>query len=317
MTNTNLSRTILWVLAGVYAVALIANISFGLSIPIALVLLVSVAFALIHGAVRYGWRGIAAFIVICLVVSNILENTSILTGFPFGHYHYTDSLGPKLFLVPLLIGPAYFANGYLAWVLGNVLIGDVRRGASAFTTFAVPFVASFLMVMWDLTFDPRASTIEHMWIWQQGGGYFGVPLTNYLGWFFTVYVFLQLFALVVRFRESGNKTMRTLPRSYYAQAVVMYAVVGLTPVLTFLVSGTNSSVTDAAGVVWQTRSIAEALATVSIYTIIFAAVLSAVRLVQGLADARDTSVESATATETDLLNQPGTRIEPAKRSLAG
>ncbi len=317
MTNTNLSRTILWVLAGVYAVALIANISFGLSIPIALVLLVSVAFALIHGAVRYGWRGIAAFIVICLVVSNILENTSILTGFPFGHYHYTDSLGPKLFLVPLLIGPAYFANGYLAWVLGNVLIGDVRRGASAFTTFAVPFVASFLMVMWDLTFDPRASTIEHMWIWQQGGGYFGVPLTNYLGWFFTVYVFLQLFALVVRFRESGNKTMRTLPRSYYAQAVVMYAVVGLTPVLTFLVSGTNSSVTDAAGVVWQTRSIAEALATVSIYTIIFAAVLSAVRLVQGLADARDTSVESATAAETDLLNQPGTRIEHAKRSLAG
>src|ERR1700693_5271717 len=218
MRNTNMTRTILWVLAVVYAVALIAKISFRLSIPIALVLLVSVAFALIHGAVRYGWRGIAAFIVICLVVSNILENTSILTGFPFGHYHYTDSLGPKLFLVPLLIGPAYFASGYLAWVLGNVLLGDVRREASAFTTFAVPFVASFLMVMWDLTFDPRASTIQHMWIWEQGGGYFGVPLTNYLGWFFTVYVFIQLFALVVRFREFGNKTMRTWARSHYAQA---------------------------------------------------------------------------------------------------
>jgi uncharacterized membrane protein len=317
MSNTNLNRTILWVLAAVYAVALIANISFGLSIPIALVLLVSVAFALIHGAVRYGWRGIAAFIVICLVVSNILENTSILTGFPFGHYHYTDSLGPKLFLVPLLIGPAYFANGYLAWVLGNVLIGDVRREASAFTTFAVPFFASFLMVMWDLTFDPRASTIEHMWIWQQGGGYFGVPLTNYLGWFFTVYVFLQLFALVVRFRPSGQETMRTLPRSYYTQAVVMYAVVGLTPVLTFLVGGSNSSVTDAAGVVWQTRSIAEAMATVSIYTMIFAAALSAVKLVQGLVDARDTSVESATAAESDPLIERGTRIEPVKHSLAG
>jgi uncharacterized membrane protein len=258
MRNTNMTKTILWVLAAVYAVALIANISFGLSIPIALVLLVSVVFALVHGAVRYGWRGLAAFIVICLVVSNILENTSILTGFPFGHYHYTDSLGPKLFLVPLLIGPAYFANGYLAWVLGNVLVGDVRREASAFTTFAVPFFASFLMVMWDLTFDPRASTIQHMWIWEQGGGYFGVPITNYLGWFFTVYVFLQLFALVVRFREPGNQTMRTLPRSYYFQAVLMYTIVGLTPVLTFLVGGTDSPVTDAAGVVWQARSIAEA-----------------------------------------------------------
>jgi uncharacterized membrane protein len=316
MRNPSLTRTILWVLAAAYAVALIGNIAFGLSIPIALVLLLSVAFALIHGVVRYGWRGIAAFIVICLVVSNILENTSILTGFPFGHYHYTDSLGPKLFLVPLLIGPAYFANGYLAWVLGNVLIGDVRRGATAFTTFAVPFFASFLMVMWDLTFDPRASTIQHMWIWEQGGGYFGVPLTNYLGWFFTVYVFLQLFALVVRFRESGNRTMGTLPRSYYAQAVVMYAIVGLTPVLTFLVGATNSSVTDAAGVVWQTRSIAEAAATVSIYTMIFGAGLAAAKLVQGLADARDVSVESPLTDETDHQIERKTRINPAKGSLA-
>jgi uncharacterized membrane protein len=278
--NANLSATILWVLAAAYAAALGANIAFGLSIPIALVLLLSVAFALIHGAVRYGWSGIAAFIVICLVVSNILENTSILTGFPFGHYHYTDQLGPKLFLVPLLIGPAYFANGYFAWVIGNVLVGDVRHKSSALTTFAVPFIASFVMVMWDLTFDPRASTIEHQWIWEQGGGYFGVPITNYLGWFFTVYVFLQLFALFVRFRPAGNERAQTLPRSHYVQAVGMYAAIGLTPVLTFMVGGSNSLVTDAAGVVWQTRSIAEAAATVSIYTMIFAVVLSAVRLFQ-------------------------------------
>src|SRR5258706_12755312 len=98
-----MTRTILWVLAAIYAVALIANISFGLSIPIALVLLVSVAFALVHGVVRYGWRGIAVFILIFLVVSNILENRSILTGFPFGHNHYRDSLGPKRFLVPRLM----------------------------------------------------------------------------------------------------------------------------------------------------------------------------------------------------------------------
>src|SRR6266852_9325472 len=154
--NKGLITTILWALAAAYAAALIANIAFGLGIPIAVVLLISVAFALIHGAVRYGWNGIVAFVVICLVVSNILENTSILTGFPFGHYHYTDALGPKLFLVPVLIGPSYFATGYLAWVLAKVLIGDIRREASAFMTFAVPFIASFLMVMWDLTLDPRA-----------------------------------------------------------------------------------------------------------------------------------------------------------------
>ncbi len=289
MTETNgRTTTILWVLAAAYAVALVANITFGFGIPIAVVLLISVAFALIHGAVRYGWTGILAFVVICLVVSNVLENTSILTGFPFGHYNYTDALGPKLFLVPLLIGPAYFASGYFAWVIGNILVGELRRGSSVVLTVAVPFISAFVMVMWDLTFDPRASTIQHQWIWEQGGGYFGVPLTNYLGWFFTVYLFLELFALFVRFRP-GGVTDTKFPRSHFAQALLMYAVMGLTPVLTFAVGGSNTSVADASGVVWQTRSIAESMATVSIFTMIFAVAMSAVKLLQVGANVPNTS----------------------------
>jgi hypothetical protein len=114
-----------------------------------------------------------------------------------GHYHYTDVLGPKLFLVPVLIGPAYFATGYLAWVVGNVLVGELRRGSSLFTTKAVPFIAAFVMVRWDLTLDPRVATIQQQWIWEHGG-YFGVPLMNFVGWFITVYIFLQLFAVAVR-----------------------------------------------------------------------------------------------------------------------
>src|ERR1700687_1011386 len=297
MRNTNLSRTTLWVLVALFGAVIFANTLHLVSVPIPVVLLVTVLFALIHGAVRYGWIGIVTFIVISLVVSNILENTSILTGFPFGHYHYTDLLGPKLFLVPLLIGPAYVATGYLAWGLANVLVGDVRRGASAFTTVAVPFIGAFLMAMWDLSFDPNFSTVQHFWIWEQGGGYFGVPLTNYLGWFFTVYVFLQLFALVIRSRQFGHETMRTLPRSYYAQVVVMYAVLGLSYVLAYAALGTGTPVTDAAGVVWNTKSIAEAAATVSLYTMVFAAGLTAVKLVQGWAEARETSTESASAAQ--------------------
>src|SRR4030088_760191 len=300
MRNTNISRRVLWVLVAVYAAVILTNTLHLVSVPIPVVLLVTILFALIHGAVRYGWRGILTFIVIALVVSNILENTSILTGFPFGHYHYTDALGPKLFLVPLLIGPAYFANGYFAWVIGNVLIGDVRRRSSAVMTIAVPFIAAFVMVMWDLTFDPRASTIEHQWIWEQGGGYFGVPLSNYLGWFFTVYLFLQLFALFVRFRP-GNEMAETFPRSHYAQALLTYAVMGLAPVLTFMIGGSNAQATDAAGVVWQTRSIAESVATVSIYTMLFVVALSAVKLIQAPATAPETSAQEATPVTGEVL----------------
>src|SRR5205085_10090892 len=233
------------------------------------------------------------FLVLSLVVSNVLENTSILTGFPFGHYYYTSGLGPKLFLVPLLIGPAYFGTGYLAWVLSTVLIGDVRSKGSWFTTFAVPFIASFMMVAWDLGMDPTNSTIRHSWIWEQGGGYFGVPLTNYLGWFFTVYVFFQLFALYLRLRKASREGEEpALPRSYYAQAIVMYAVIGLVIVVNYVVGSTNTAVTDAAGVIWQTRSIAEAEATVTIHTMLFAAALAAVKLLEGSAAVASAPVET-------------------------
>jgi len=290
MRNTKSWINFLWVLVVLLAVIRLATTAFSPSLTIPVVMAAAV-FALIHGALRYRWSGILAFLVVCLVVSNILENTSILTGFPCGHYQYTS--GPMLFLVPWFIGPSYFATAYLAWMVGVVLIGDVRREVSWFTTVAVPVIGSAVMVMWDLTFDPTASTIKHFWIWEQGGGYFGVPLTNYVGWFFTVYVFLQLFALFLRFRRAGADSL-PLPASYYAQAVASYAVIGVAAVLSYLVFTGNTVVTDAAGVVWQTRSITEAEAAVSIFTMIFVSVLSGMKMLQALAYGRHASTAART-----------------------
>src|SRR5258708_25419766 len=83
-------------------------------------------FGLFHGASTYRWRGIVFFIVVCLGVSNVFENLSILTGFPFGWYHYGDKMGPRRFLVPLLIGPLYFVLGYLSWTLSRAILGDAN-----------------------------------------------------------------------------------------------------------------------------------------------------------------------------------------------
>ncbi|HCJ35501.1 MAG TPA: hypothetical protein DHV65_14550 [Ktedonobacter sp.] len=71
-------------------------------------------------------------------------------------------------------------------------------------------------------------------------------------------------------------------------------MIGLVIVVNYLVGSTNTAITDAVGIVWQTRSIAEAEATVSIFTMLFAAALSAVKLLQGSADAPNTSVEAKT-----------------------
>src|SRR6266849_140262 len=310
---------LLWGLLAVYtAVTLVLRLAPGV-VPFllgaALLTFLPFVFLFVHGSLTYRFRDMLVFAAVTLVVSNIFENLSILTGFPFGHYYYTDSLGPKLFLVPILIGPAYLGTGYLAWLLSTVLIGDIRPKGSWFTTFAVPFIASFMMVAWDLGMDPTSSTIRHSWIWEQGGGYFGVPLTNYLGWFFTVYVFFQFFALYLRFRKASRKGEEpTFTRSYYVQAIVMYAVIGLTVVVNYLVGSTNMAITDAVGIIWQTRSIVEAEATVSIFTMLFAAALSAVKLLQGSAAVASTPVEAETGkTATEERSLVRNRAVPSER----
>jgi putative membrane protein len=183
------TTTILWVLAAAYAVALIANITLGLGIPIAVVLLISVAFALIHGAVRYGWIGILTFVVMCLVVSNILESTSV-----FHNQIPLPILIPVVVFVPLAFA---LIHGAMRYVRPNI---DVATPAPS--------------------------------------------------------------------------------RSHFAQATVMYALIGLGIVLAYVVGSPNTLVTDAAGVVWQSSSIAEGEATVTVYTILFATALAAVKLLQ-------------------------------------
>jgi uncharacterized membrane protein len=234
-------------------------------------------FALIHGARRYGWKAIAVFMVVTLIVSNILENSSILTGFPFGHYYYTDSLGPKIALVPFFISLSYISFGYLAWVFSTILVDEVRRNSTIFTTLAVPFVASFVMVAWDFCLDPIASTINKAWIWTQGGGYFGVPFSNYIGWSFTVYVFFQLFALYQRQRASKDLS-RPLPATHYLQSIIVYMWTGIGFVVSYALGPANTQITDAAGHVWQTGDIFETMAISAIYTMIFVSILALVIL---------------------------------------
>ena len=153
--------TTLWAITAVVALGLVIVAFVSEARPLLIVL--PVGFALLHGAQRYGWRAMGVFVVAGVVISNILENLSIQTGFPFGHYHYTGS--GKIFLVPWSIGLAYVGIGYLAWVVATVLVGDVRRNSPWLTTIGTPVIAAFAMTAWDLASDPGASTIRQTWIW--------------------------------------------------------------------------------------------------------------------------------------------------------
>src|SRR5438093_1002326 len=138
---------ILWTLVAEFIVTNVVLPPLGVSTLALSVIFVfvSAAFLVLHGTLSYGWRAVLIFSALALVISNAMENLSIVTGFPFGHYHYSSTLGPKLFLVPILIGPAYVTVGYLAWTIAGILLNMRKPGDRAFRIVALPVVASFVM----------------------------------------------------------------------------------------------------------------------------------------------------------------------------
>ncbi|MEA2964060.1 MAG: hypothetical protein QOI46_4158 [Alphaproteobacteria bacterium] len=174
--------------------------------------------------------------------------------------------------------PAYFSMGYIAWTLGHVLLDRFDDRLAGAEVVLVPALASFVMVMWDLCIDPASSTISGAWIWRDGGGYFGVPLVNFLGWYLCVFTIYLLFALYLRRSAEWTRAAHLGERSTWALPAVMYAAVMLPRLIEPLAGGDSVVVTSRDGHVWWTGDIHAAAAVVALFTMLFVTVLALVRV---------------------------------------
>ncbi len=242
----------------------------------------SVGLALIHGSMRYGLQGVLVFLLLFLLVGFSVENAGMAIGSPFDRYHYTNFFRvPMIGQVPLDVGVLYFGMGYTAWVIGNILLdkADIRLD-QRFNLIALPVVAAFVLAMWDVVLDPISSTIHHVWIWHNSGGYFGVPLANFIGWYVVAYLSFQGFALYLANHPGRTPLRTTVPdKTYWLPPVVLYLLIAAGHIVTFATSP-NSDHADALGYVWRSKDIYETAAIVSIYTMGFAGILAVLRVFQ-------------------------------------
>lgn len=197
----------------------------------------SFLFLLAHGSQTLGWRNLVAYFVIAVVVSFALEAIGVATGIVFGHYYYTNQIGPKLLGVPPLIQLAYAAMGYASLMIARVLL-DVRKTPVRLgSILGVTLLAAMIMVAWDLTIDPYQSTVSGVWIWQNGGQYFGVGIHNFVGWLVAVFVFMFLYQLyAARFPEQPNPS-RIHSRFFLSQPSLFYAAIGLGTIVPAWIGG--------------------------------------------------------------------------------
>lgn len=97
----------------------------------------------------------------------IIEFIGYQTGFPFGDYSYTQGV-PHLLGVPLIVPLGWFAFTLIALNISPV------KGRL--------WLAPWALVAWDVGLDPL---MVNRGIWTFAGGwYYGVPLSNFVGWYF-------------------------------------------------------------------------------------------------------------------------------------
>ncbi len=119
------------------------------------------------------WRAAAVVAALTLAV----EAIGVRTGFPFGAYHYTAALPGQLGGVPLVIPLAWLMMLPPAWAVTSAIVAPRHR-----LRFAL--LAGVVFTAWDLYLDPQM-VARGLWIWETPGGYFGIPWTNFAGWWAT------------------------------------------------------------------------------------------------------------------------------------
>ena len=253
-------RSTAWLLAilALYALARIIEVLTGSPQTgiVALEIFAALGFALIDGAHRYGWRGILVFSAICAVIGNAVENLGVATGFPFGRYEFLPLMGPRLFHVPVLLGLAYIGMAYVSWMLARLIMGNTRpRG------IALPVLASGIMVTWDWAQDPVWATLLHAWRWRDGGPWFGVPLSNYFGWYLTIFLIYAGFSIYLR--RWPRPARLEVPANW--PPVVFYALCAAGNALQVFTHLPEQTAVDPSGKSWRVADILAASALVSIF----------------------------------------------------
>jgi uncharacterized membrane protein len=183
---------------------------------------------LVAVVLHLGWRTTLLFTFCGYLISFASEFSSINTGFPYGWYYYLDATkNRELWLagVPFFDSLSYVFLCYCsyatalwvlsplkAWRWGVVLLETraIRR------SFAALLLGSLFQTFLDIIIDPVSLQgsrwfLGQIYGYREAGLHFGVPLSNYLGWWLVsalMIIVLQRIDAATNRSHSGDEPPR-------------------------------------------------------------------------------------------------------------
>ena len=160
-------------------------------IPLALVL--NLFYLIYFHKDRNKIKDISLFALIFILGFGI-EVLGVKTGKIFGVYYYGDSLGPKLWEVPLTIG--------FNWLILTYTTASLSDKFKIPLSFKI-LLGALMMLALDLILELDAASMD-MWYWPNNEV---VPLSNYLVWFGLA----VLFHIILRIGRIRTENVLAIP----------------------------------------------------------------------------------------------------------
>lgn len=177
---------------------------------------------LVAAVPHLGWKKTLLFTVAGYLIAFGSEYSSINTGFPYGWYYYVDSTrGQELWIagVPFFDSLSYVFLTYCSWATALLVLSPAKRIKGDLVlletgrlrrSFSVLFLGSLFQVFLDIIIDPVALQgsrwfLGRIYGYQEAGVHFGVPLSNYLGWWLVSALLVAALQLIDRFGEPARK----------------------------------------------------------------------------------------------------------------
>ena len=135
------------------------------------------------------------------------EYSSIHTGFPYGFYYYIEhTRGEELWVfgVPFMDSLSYVFLAYASYCVALTVTSPIQITKCGFylletrhsrSSFSTRVLGAVFLVYLDIIIDPVALRGNKWFLGQiygypDGGHYFGVPISNFAGWFAVGYVLI-------------------------------------------------------------------------------------------------------------------------------
>lgn len=197
-----------WIL---FAAGVVAQIAFpytdggNLVLTVASVAFLAAAVTLDLASTR-GARAVAALLIVAGGGGLVAESVGVHTGFPFGSYDYTGTLGAEVLDVPVVVPFAWIMMAWPALAVARRLTGPGRRWVTA-------VVGACALTAWDVFLDPQMVD-QGYWRWHDPApalpGVDGIPLTNFAGWLLVSFLMIATLDRLI-----DKRALDTLPIAVY------------------------------------------------------------------------------------------------------